>query len=151
MQTYRDQLQNLQKLSYDKSQGILCKNTEFNDIPLRYLLGVLYINFQLVWEPVIGILNTYAHGMPINNFWEIFVEQLKFCDKQIKNPSKFEDKNISTDYKFLKELHNKEFKIESVPDFVNYRQLLWKAMCEFADIAEARNRDVTPLLISFIE
>lgn len=151
VQTYRDQLQNLQKLSYDKPQGILCKNSDFQTIPLKYLLGVLYINFQLIWEPVISIITSYAHGMAINLFWEVFSKKLFETDEHILKNYKLGEISVGLDCGVINDLFREMYKIESAPDFVNYRQLLWKAMCEFPDIAEARNRDVAPLMLKFVE
>lgn len=147
--TYRDQLQNLQKLSYDKTQGILCKDTEFATVPLRYLLGTLYINFQLLWNPVVEIITSYANGMPILKFWDVFHKQLTDCDDFVKNAKENPLKVFVDD--FINKLYFEAFKLTNIPDYVNYRLLLWKAMCEFVDVAEAKNRDIVPLMLSFVE
>lgn len=149
--TYRDQLQNLQKLAYDKPQGMLCQNTEFNTVPLRYFLGALYMNFQLIWEPIIHIITSYAHGMNINKFWQIFSKELLDSVQRIKEETDTSFNNIETECPFINDLYSNMFKIEDKPDFNNYRVLLWKAMANFPDVAEARSRDISTLLLSFIE
>lgn len=151
VQTYRDQLQNLQKLSYDKPQGILCQNTEFSSVPLKYLLGVLYINFQLLWQPVFAIITSYAQGMPAKVFWEVFSQKLFDTDKHLKEGCKIDAMQLCSGCDVIDDLCLESFTVKTTPDFVNYRLLLWKAMCEFPEIAEARNRDVVPLALKFIE
>ncbi|GLV33838.1 uncharacterized protein CBL_11277 [Carabus blaptoides fortunei] len=149
--TYRDQLQNLQKLAYDKTQGMLCQDTEFNTVPLRYLLGALYMNFQLIWEPIINIITSYAHGMNVNQFWEIFSKELLDAVERIQQETDTGFNNVETECEFIADLYANMFRVEDKPDYNNYRMLLWKAMANFPDIAEARSRDVSVLLLSFIE
>ncbi|XP_022902088.2 small subunit processome component 20 homolog [Onthophagus taurus] len=149
--TYREQLMLLEKLNFDKPQIIMCKETEFVTIPLRFLCGILYVNFKLLWEPVTKIISTYALGMEINKFWNIFSEELKgVCDK-IRNM----DENLILDeivnYEFLNNLYKNVSKIGKKADFANYRVLLWKSMQLFPEIAEAKTRDTSVLLLNFIE
>ena len=35
-------------------------------------------------------------------------------------------------------------------DHVNFRQLLWKAMASFPEVAEQKSRDVVPLFLRFV-
>jgi hypothetical protein len=37
------------------------------------------------------------------------------------------------------------------PDHANFRSLLWKAMTYFADVCEARNRDISNLFLDFLQ
>ena len=39
---------------------------------------------------------------------------------------------------------------ESRADHVNFRQLLWKAMASFPEVAEQKSRDVVPLFLRFV-
>lgn len=39
---------------------------------------------------------------------------------------------------------------ESRADHVNFRQLLWKAMASFPEIAEQKSRDIVPLFLRFV-
>ncbi|XP_056635303.1 small subunit processome component 20 homolog isoform X1 [Diorhabda sublineata] len=148
--TYRDQLQCLEKLSFDKPQMLMCKQTSFSIIPLRYLCGTLYINFQLLWEPVIKIIASYATGMESNIFWSIFGEELKNAPKSIISPVDFTLVSIEISCTKLKEMFDETLLLKSKPDFVNYRLLLWKALVHFANVAEAKTRDISDLLLDFI-
>ena len=39
---------------------------------------------------------------------------------------------------------------ENRADHVNFRQLLWKAMASFPEVAEQKSRDVVPLFLRFV-
>jgi hypothetical protein len=52
-------------------------------VPLYFLLGNLYINFQLLWEPTSKLIASYAQGMNISDFWEVFREKLHLAKQQI--------------------------------------------------------------------
>lgn len=149
--TYRDILNNLEKLNFEKQQMTICKNTEFKLIPLRFFCGILYQNFQLLWDPVLNVISSHAHGLDISEFWPIFVAELKGCVSRIRNPPEKLDVVISTNCSFLKEVYETTYTLNDKPDFVNYRLLLWKGMLLFSDVAEARNRDVSELFLTFIE
>jgi len=41
--------------------------------------------------------------------------------------------------------------LDDKPDYINYRLLLWKAMLEFPDVCETKNRDLSPLFLKFLE
>lgn len=151
VQTYRDQIKNLEKLSYDKSQMQMIKDTDFNQIPLRYLCGVLYMNFQLLWDPTINIIVTHANGAPLSNFWSVFVKELKEVVEQIRNPVEFIEHQLESNCEFLDDLYKAVYCIEVKPDFKNRRLLLWKALALFPETAEAKTRDVSDLLLNFIE
>ncbi|CAG9761397.1 unnamed protein product [Ceutorhynchus assimilis] len=151
VQTYRDQLQRLEKLTFDKPQMIMCNKTDFRLIPLRYLCGVLYMNFKLLWEPVSKIIESQAHGLDGNLFWDIFGVELKQVVEHIKVKPEIKIDVIVTDFDVLGDYYQESQKVSSKCDFVNYRLLLWKTLGLCADIAEARTRDVAQLLLDFIE
>ncbi|CAH0545672.1 unnamed protein product [Brassicogethes aeneus] len=149
--TYREQVQNLEKLNFDKPQMIMCNKTDFKTIPLRYLCGCTYINFQLLWEPTIKVIQTHAHGLEVNKFWDVYGTELKNVDQNIKTPRENEMEAMETECEFLADLYRDSQKLTSKPDFVNHRLLLWKAMTSFPDVAEAKTRDVSELLLKFID
>ncbi|CAG9859449.1 unnamed protein product [Phyllotreta striolata] len=146
--TYRDQLQYLEKLDFEKSQMSMCKQTAFKTVPLRYLCGTLYINFQLIWEPVIKIVASHAAGLDINTFWSVFGEELKLVPNSVSLPKNHVVNGTEGDS--LDSISRKLHELTSKPDFVNHRILLWKALESFAHIAEAKTRDVSELMLSFM-
>ncbi|CAG9813428.1 unnamed protein product [Phaedon cochleariae] len=149
--TYRDQLQNLEKLQYDMPQMKMGIQTPFKLIPLRYLCSVLYINFQLLWEPVMKIIASHAVNTEINEFWNIFGSELKEVCKNSKNPAEYAIVVLEGASHLLNEMFQESEKLNSKPDFLNYRILLWKALVQFSSVAEAKTRDTSELLLKFIE
>ncbi|KAK5640555.1 hypothetical protein RI129_011366, partial [Pyrocoelia pectoralis] len=151
IQTYRTQLQNLELLSFEKPQMNLCKDTEFRTVPLRYLCGVLYMNFRLLWEPTIKIITTHADGLALNDFWDVFVDELRLAAINVVNSPTHEQHKLDVECEFLQELYQSAYRFEMKPDFVNYRLLLWKALANFPELAEKKTRDVSDLFLQFIE
>lgn len=149
--TYRDQLKNLEKLSFDQPQMLMCHQTDFKTIPLRYLCGTLYINFQLLWDPVTKIITSHAKGLEINTFWNIFADELRNACGNIKNPKEMVVADLEgSTCDFLVDIFQESHTLSIKPDFINYRLLLWKAMSMFAEVAEAKTRDVSELFLDFV-
>lgn len=142
VQTYRSKLLHLQTLSYE-SDVMTNFDLKYYEIPLRYLLGNLYINFSLLWEPVSKIIATYANK-DCDQFWPLFLTELK-CDEK-----------LITDYKplfecnIISEIQNAIQKSNDKPDYKNHKILLWKCMINFSHFCEIKNRDITGLFIDFV-
>lgn len=147
--TYRAQLQLLEKLNYDRQQIFAIKDTCFVTIPLRYLCGLLYINFKLLWEPVGHLITSYANGLNVETFWNIYVHQLKQAALQIREPIKMNVNHLDVSSQFLDSVYHEMYELKDKPDFSNYRNLLWKSMNNFPHIAEAKTRDTSELLLDF--
>ncbi|XP_050316163.1 small subunit processome component 20 homolog [Anthonomus grandis grandis] len=151
VETYRDQLQRLEKLTFDKPQMIMCNKTEFKLIPLRYLCGVLYMNFKLLWNPVSKIIESHAHGLDSNDFWKVFGPQLKGVVENIMTEPVISVDTFETDLEALGDTFQEGQRSAYKVDFINYRVLLWRALAMFPNVAEAKTRDTSQLLLSFIE
>ncbi|XP_030763250.1 small subunit processome component 20 homolog [Sitophilus oryzae] len=149
--TYREQLNRLQKLNFDKPQMIMCSKTTFKLVPVRYMCGVLYINFKLLWEPVLKIIQSYAHGFVSNIFWSVFGLELKSAVNNIHNPLKNSMVSLESDLDVLRELYQQCQHLSTQPDFANYRRLLWKGLSLFSSVAESKTRDLSELFLNFIE
>jgi hypothetical protein len=52
-------------------------------VPLRYLIGVLYENFKLIWDPIIELIKSYANYMKMNEFWSVFGDYLGLLSDRI--------------------------------------------------------------------
>lgn len=148
--TYRDMLNSLEKFTYEKPQMTMASSTPFKLIPIRYLCGVLYMNFQLLWEPVSKIIASQAHGLNVADFWPVYLQELKDCVDHIHNPPEVRHSDLSCGFDLLENSFLESFSVESKPDYVNYRILLWKSMLMFAEVAEAKNRDVTEIFLNFV-
>ncbi|MGH0116505.1 UNVERIFIED_CONTAM: hypothetical protein FKN15_009638 [Acipenser sinensis] len=79
---------------------------------------------------------SHAKEMDNKDFWKVFYEHL---DKVA----------ISTDVLYLEQLQSAT-EIDERTDFTNFRFLLWKAMALFPDRVEPRSRELSPLLLMFI-
>ena len=59
-----------------------CIFRNYFQVPLRYLLGVYYVNMRLVMEPIKEIITSYAVGLPRDIFWNVFHPRLLFLADQ---------------------------------------------------------------------
>ncbi|KAF3814531.1 hypothetical protein GH733_017689 [Mirounga leonina] len=53
---YREKLLHLRKLRHDVVQAAV-PDGPLQEVPLRYLLGMLYVNFSALWDPVIELIS----------------------------------------------------------------------------------------------
>ncbi|XP_066592766.1 small subunit processome component 20 homolog [Prorops nasuta] len=141
--TYRNRLLHLQSLSFQTS-AISSLNPNYYEIPLRYLIGNLYINFSLLWDPVIKIISTYANTT-FSQFWTVFNEILN-----TEKPSNVAQQIFSFKYDIISELEIELYKNDESPDYENFKILLWKCMAEFPSLCESKNRDLTGLFIDHV-
>ncbi|KAK7865447.1 hypothetical protein R5R35_002325 [Gryllus longicercus] len=147
VQNIREKLLLLDKLSFD----VIGTNNDYLDIPLQYLLGVLYENFQLLWDPVAHLIASYARGMPVMKFWKVFDAQLKKAAKDVIENEVCKVNSCSFSSLALVEIHDNIHNLEDRPDFSNYRILLWKAFAEFPELCDMKSKDVSPLFLNFLE
>ncbi|XP_026548510.1 small subunit processome component 20 homolog [Notechis scutatus] len=160
---YREKLLYLSKLRHD----LVCSRIPegaLQEVPLRYLLGMLYINFSPLWEPVIELIRSHADEMENKLFWKVYYEHLEkavsFAEKELRNELEEESKNV-TDVgseeiyqHHVRALYDEQLKCQTCcyerTDHTNFRFLLWKAMSRFAYRVESRSRELSPLLLRFI-
>ncbi|GFR31611.1 small subunit processome component 20 homolog [Trichonephila clavata] len=139
LQIYREKLKWLAKLEYQFIEKNLpaAYAEHLTKAAIYFLLGMLYVNFKLLWEPSIKILETFAHGTP-EIFWNAFYPHLsksfEFCVKHNSGEDVFKVSESSR---------------ENV-DIFNHHMLLWKAMEKFSDVVERKNKGVVPLLLQFM-
>lgn len=160
---YREKLLHLRKLRHDLVQAALPKGS-FQEVPLSYLIGMLYINFSPLWDAVIELLVSHAKEMDNKDFWKVFYEHLdkvaistekelldELEDVQTSVLDQDHDKVQSGDVGvlYLEQLQSAT-EIDERTDFTNFRFLLWKAMALFPDRVEPRSRELSPLLLRFI-
>ncbi|KAJ4924558.1 hypothetical protein JOQ06_003513 [Pogonophryne albipinna] len=145
VQDYREKLLHLRKLRHDLVQRSLPQGPpgSFQQVPLRYLIAMLFVNFKPLWEAVIELLVTHARGMDNRDFWKVYYENLEMvagiAEKELGDVGVL----------FLEQL-----KLTANPDertdFLNFRILLWRCMTEFPERVEPRCRELCPLLLRFI-
>ncbi|XP_008939761.1 PREDICTED: small subunit processome component 20 homolog, partial [Merops nubicus] len=160
---YREKLLHLRKLRCDIVQSAIPSGS-LQEVPLRYLLGMLYINFSPLWEPVIELITSHAKEMENKQFWKVLYEHLEraatYAEMELQNELDEQEEHIAeTDSKnmpggevesvFLEQLRTRTDCSERL-DHTNFRFLLWKALDKFPDRVEPRSRELSPLLLRFI-
>lgn len=159
---YREKLLHLRRLRHDLVSTSV-SSSPFQEVPLRYLIAMLYINFSPLWDPAIELITSHANGMENKVFWKIYYEHLeksafhseKELQDELKDEQNFsEDNDKTVDEGDLEVLYLKQLKIRTETsdrtDYTNFRFLLWKAMAEFPERVEPRSRELSPLLLRFI-
>ncbi|KAJ8006735.1 hypothetical protein DPEC_G00110300 [Dallia pectoralis] len=170
---YREKLLHLRKLRHDLVQKSLPLGLPgtFEQIPLRYLIAMLFINFKPLWDPVIELIVSHAKGMDNKVFWKVYHEQLELvaglAEKELRQCDDEDESGDEDGLETLQEpgcdviesgdvgvLFLQHLKLTSDPsertDFTNFRGLLWRAMALFPDRVEPRSRELSPLLLRFI-
>uniref|UniRef100_A0A3B5AP45 UTP20 small subunit processome component n=1 Tax=Stegastes partitus TaxID=144197 RepID=A0A3B5AP45_9TELE len=162
VQDYRDKLLHLRKLRHDLVPLCLV----FLQVPLRYLIAMLFVNFRPLWDAVIELLVTHARGMDSKDFWRVYYEQLEMVAGLAEKELQEDDEDDADDEEsrepgcdviesgdvgvlFLEQLKSTSDPNERT-DFPNFRGLLWRAMALFPDRVEPRSRELSPLLLRFI-
>ncbi|XP_068632256.1 small subunit processome component 20 homolog [Battus philenor] len=153
IQEYRAQINILQKMTFNTTQYALAKNTDYHLFALKYMLGVLYNNFKLLWEPITEFVAGYGNALNGVEFWPIFYEILEFSFVNANsNLCIFKFGNeIETNFKPLKDLYSSFNDLNEKPDLYNYRNLILKIMTFCIQVCEAKNKDVVGLFLKFIE
>lgn len=149
---YRDKIQYLQKLSFETAQIFLVRHPEYRMAPLYFILGSLYVNFQLLWEPLKTLISSYAISMPSTDFWPTFHAQLALATEQRDYSS---DHGTAPAIKFdcplLDEYYSTLNTVDDRPDHAHYRLLLWDSCHDFPEICEQKHRDISVLFLTFMK
>ncbi|XP_075285568.1 small subunit processome component 20 homolog [Opisthocomus hoazin] len=160
---YREKLLHLRKLRCDIVQSAI-PSRSLQEVPLRYLLGMLYINFSPLWDPVIELITSHAKEMENKQFWKVLYEHLEraatYAEMELQNELDEQEESIAETESekipegavgtlFLEQLRTRTDCSERL-DHTNFRFLLWKALDKFPDRVEPRSRELSPLLLRFI-
>nr|XP_056703398.1 small subunit processome component 20 homolog [Euleptes europaea] len=160
---YREKLLHLRKLRHNTIRP-LTPEGPLQEVPLRYLLGMLYINFSPLWDPVIEFITSHANEMENKQFWKVFYEHLENIEscagKEFCNELERQQEHVMyTEREAVQEGDIRVLYLEQLrcqtwsnerKDPANFRFLLWKAMSKFPDRVEPRSRELSPLLLRFI-
>ncbi|XP_060633217.2 small subunit processome component 20 homolog [Anolis sagrei] len=158
---YREKLLHLRKLRHDVVKSLIPEGP-LQEVPLRYLLGMLYINFNPLWGPVTELITSHANEMENKQFWKVYYEHLEkavsYAEKELRNELEEQEGTGNVEEETFKEdvrtLYFEQLKYHTCcnerVDHANFRFLLWKAMSKFPDRVEPRSRELSPLLLRFI-
>ncbi|XP_032444903.1 small subunit processome component 20 homolog isoform X2 [Xiphophorus hellerii] len=170
VQDYREKLLHLRKLRHDLVQRCLPRGppATFQQVPLRYLIAMLFVNFRPLWDAVIELVVSHARGMENKDFWGVYYEHLEMvaemAEKELGVTDDGEEEEESApraepgcdviESGDVGVLFLNRLRLTSDPDertdFPNFRGLLWRAMAQFPDRVEPRSRELSPLLLRFI-
>lgn len=159
---YREKLLHLRKLRHDVVQTAV-PDGPLQQVPLRYLIGMLYVNFSALWDPVIELISSHAHEMENKQFWKVYYEHLERAATQAEKELQIDRRNENTSGSegceqplegdvgalYLKQLALRTDCQERL-DHTNFRFLLWKALAKFPERVEPRSRELSPLFLRFI-
>ncbi|CAK6949748.1 small subunit processome component 20 homolog [Scomber scombrus] len=172
VQDYREKLLHLRKMRHDLVQRSLPQGPQgtFQQVPLRYLIAMLFVNFKPLWDAVIELVVSHARGMDNKDFWMVYHEHLEMvagiAEKELQEYDEEDDDDESESdlhgepgcdviesgdmgVLFLQQLKS-TFNPNERTDFPNFRSLLWRAMAQFPERVEPRSRELSPLLLRFI-
>ncbi|XP_074082789.1 small subunit processome component 20 homolog [Macrotis lagotis] len=158
---YREKLLHLRKLRHDLVQASIPKGS-LQEVPLRYLLGMLYINFSVLWDPVIELITSHANEMENKAFWKVYYEHLERAatraekelqinarEKHLRNKGGEKTEMGDVGALFQEQMEKRTDCRERL-DHTNFRFLLWKALAKFPERVEPRSRELSPLFLRFI-
>uniref|UniRef100_A0A3P8W978 UTP20 small subunit processome component n=1 Tax=Cynoglossus semilaevis TaxID=244447 RepID=A0A3P8W978_CYNSE len=171
VQDYREKLLHLRKLRHDLVQRSLPQgpSATFQQVPLRFLIAMLFVNFRPLWDAVIDLIS-HARGMDNKDFWVIYYEHLEMVAGLAKELREDDEDDVSDDEDgssgrpepgcdviesgdvgvlFLEQLKSTNQSNDRT-DFPNFRSLLWRTMTKCPDRVEPRSRELSPLLLRFV-
>nr|XP_020021683.1 small subunit processome component 20 homolog [Castor canadensis] len=160
---YREKLLHLRKLRHDVVQTAVPPGP-LQEVPLRYLLGMLYVNFSALWDPVIELISSHAHEMENKQFWKVYYEHLEkaatHAEKELQNDTRDEEKSTGdASWEQVQKagvgaLYQEQLALKTDCrerlDHTNFRFLLWRALAKFPESVEPRSRELSPLFLRFI-
>ncbi|XP_059042634.1 small subunit processome component 20 homolog [Mustela lutreola] len=159
---YREKLLHLRKLRHDVVQAAI-PDGPLQEVPLRYLIGMLYVNFSALWDPVIEFISSHAYEMENKQFWKVYYEHLEkaaiHAEKELQNDVRDEKSIGDESWEQTQEgdvgaLYHKQLALKTDCqerlDHTNFRFLLWRALAKFPERVEPRSRELSPLFLRFI-
>ncbi|KAG1667813.1 Small subunit processome component 20 [Nymphon striatum] len=148
LQEYKEKQKFLQKLDYDIFEKHVCDD-EFSVAPLRYLLGILFVNLQPLWTPVLELISGHASGLENKVFWEIFYSHLIETTNHAISEHVETNAENGLDNSSIADLFQSQLNMfipdKKSVDYKNHRLLLWKAMSMFVEVIESHNREISTI------
>uniref|UniRef100_A0A1A9W7R9 Small subunit processome component 20 homolog n=1 Tax=Glossina brevipalpis TaxID=37001 RepID=A0A1A9W7R9_9MUSC len=154
VQSYRQQLLFIQKLEIEGELFKSLSSDQCKENIVRFLLGLMHLNFKFLWDPIQKLLENYAKAMEPNTFWLIYMEKLKSTQEQIDGLREKEERLvISEEWKSetLNMLLTGALKDTSLTQqqLFNYRLLLWQRLPYFGKLVEVKNREIVLMVLKF--
>uniref|UniRef100_A0A914WC35 U3 small nucleolar RNA-associated protein 20 N-terminal domain-containing protein n=1 Tax=Plectus sambesii TaxID=2011161 RepID=A0A914WC35_9BILA len=150
IQNYRHRLMLVRKLAHGSHRKFMPigLDKELEWIPLKVILAQFYENFALLWPPLYAIAETYARGMPIDDFWTLFAPILEAANERAASSATSVDTTTAGDDEVGALLEQLVGTNSARPaDDVTFRLHMWRLVSRFADVAERRTRIISPMLL----
>lgn len=149
IQTYRNQILLLHKLDFDSAHFKEIKNTQYAEDAIKFCIGFLHINFQLLWEPIRNVLESYASNFDTSIFWTIIHDQLKAVRDIVK------EKDYEADFtqnEYVKEKFKEFVALTDRYDAISYRVKLLQVLSDSkTNIHDVKQRDIVELFFNFLK
>ncbi|EYC34393.1 hypothetical protein Y032_0001g39 [Ancylostoma ceylanicum] len=140
---FRSRLLQLRKLNFGSHKKFLPRgsDTRYDHIILRVGLAQFFVQFTKMWPAMYELLESFARGMSIDDFWAVMSEVLDQINAGCREPS-----DLSGPAPFLEWCDkNNRF------DYHSARIQVFKFMSNIWDIAQRRTRILSPMLLKIYE
>lgn len=155
--SYREQLLLLQRIEPNpKFLASLSKIHEpMKFDPLKFLLGMLHVNFKLLWKPITELITAYFAELNIEEFWSLYkskIDEVTALQRRTRVDDICVDGQFIDEQTCLGDLYTKCWlNYERSIDLVNYRVLLWRTIPSLGMLREVKNREIVTIFLDFIE
>lgn len=155
--TYREQLLLLQRIEPNSTFIALLSNIHepMKFDPLKFLLGLLHVNFKLLWKPVTELIAAYFVELNIEDFWSFYkmkIDEVTSLQRRVHMDHVCDDEQFIDVQTCLGDLYTKIWlNYERSIDLVNYRILLWRTIPSLGMLREIKNREIVTIFLDFIE
>ncbi|VDO64326.1 unnamed protein product [Haemonchus placei] len=139
----RGRLLQLHKLMFGPHRRFMPKGSgvAYDNIILRISLAQFFVQFTKLWPSMYEILESFARGMDIDEFWTVMAEILD----QVNSGCRERRENEPT-IRFLPWCDN-----DDRFDFHSARIQILKFMANISDLAQRRTRILSPILLKIYE
>lgn len=157
IQSYREQLLHFQKIEANAHLLSSLSNVyaPCKLDPLKFLFGCLYINFSLLWKPVMELIEMHFHELDIADFWPIYkwkIDETTALQRVNQTDDLCNDEEFIAIESCLSTEYSKCWQNDGRDaDLVNYRILLWRLIPTLGMLSEVKNREIITIFLDFIE
>ncbi|RCN49444.1 Down-regulated in metastasis [Ancylostoma caninum] len=140
---FRSRLLQFRKLNFGSHRKFMPRgsDTSYDHIILRVGLAQFFVQFTKMWPAMYELLESFARGMSIDDFWAVMSEVLDHINEGCR-----EANNVLCSAPFLEWCDkNNRF------DYHSARLQVFKFMSNIWDIAQRRTRILSPMLLKIYE
>ncbi|VDK66687.1 unnamed protein product, partial [Anisakis simplex] len=147
---YRNRLMLLRKLLFGAHEKHMpkCTNDALETVPLRVIIAQLFERFTIYWPPLFEIIESYAYGMKLNQFWPIFVAFIEDATKHLVSSAVEDERCTRTDS--TARIFDQLCDVSSSrsPDYGMFRLQMFNLLSKLDEIAEKTTKTLSPWLLA---